>query len=76
MIAEIGLPFKTIPFTQPRRIQGIAKNNFYTLYDLAMLHANLSIAAAAGGLPDLPGARERLRRHNIVHKLLFGITFQ
>jgi polyisoprenyl-phosphate glycosyltransferase len=37
MIAEIGLPFKTIPFSQPRRIRGITSNNFYTLYDLAML---------------------------------------
>jgi glycosyltransferase involved in cell wall biosynthesis len=37
MIAEIGLPHKTIPFHQPRRKRGITKNNFYTLYDLAML---------------------------------------
>lgn len=37
MIAEIGLPYVTIPFTQPRRHQGITKNNFYTLYDMAML---------------------------------------
>jgi polyisoprenyl-phosphate glycosyltransferase len=37
MIAEIGLPHITIPFTQPRRERGITKNNFYTLYDMAML---------------------------------------
>jgi glycosyltransferase involved in cell wall biosynthesis len=37
MIAEIGLPYKTIPFNQPDRKRGITKNNFYTLYDLAML---------------------------------------
>jgi glycosyltransferase involved in cell wall biosynthesis len=37
MIAEIGLPCKTIPFNQPRRKRGISKNNFYTLYDIAML---------------------------------------
>ena len=37
MISEIGLPHATIPFTQPRRKRGITKNNFYTLYDLAML---------------------------------------
>ena len=37
MIAEIGLPHTTIPFTQPRRKRGITKNNFYTLYDMAML---------------------------------------
>jgi glycosyltransferase involved in cell wall biosynthesis len=37
MIAEIGLPHKTIPFHQPRRQRGITKNNFYSLYDMAML---------------------------------------
>src|SRR5688500_7015250 len=37
MIAEIGLPHFEIEYEQPRRRQGITKNNFYTLYDLAML---------------------------------------
>jgi glycosyltransferase involved in cell wall biosynthesis len=37
MIAEIGLPYYTLQFTQPRRLRGITKNNFYTLYDMAML---------------------------------------
>jgi len=37
MIAEIGLPHAEIYFTQPRRIRGVTKNNFYTLYDMAML---------------------------------------
>jgi hypothetical protein len=37
MIAEIGLPYKAIPFDQPVRKRGITKNNFYSLYDTAML---------------------------------------
>jgi glycosyltransferase involved in cell wall biosynthesis len=37
MIAEIGLPHKLIPYDQPVRLRGITKNNFYTLYDMAML---------------------------------------
>ncbi len=37
MIAEIGLPYKELPFNQPRRAKGITKNNWYTLYDMAML---------------------------------------
>src|ERR1035438_10251305 len=37
VIAEIGLPYKVIPFHQPRRKRGITKNNFYSLYDMAML---------------------------------------
>jgi glycosyltransferase involved in cell wall biosynthesis len=37
LIAEIGLPIDTVEFTQPKRTRGITKNNFYTLYDMAML---------------------------------------
>ena len=37
MIAEIGLPHAELPFHQPLRKRGITKNNFYSLYDLAML---------------------------------------
>lgn len=37
MIAEIGLPYVTIPYDQPLRKRGITKNNFYTLLDLALL---------------------------------------
>lgn len=37
MIADIGFPIARIEFSQPRRKRGISKNNFYTLYDIAML---------------------------------------
>jgi glycosyltransferase involved in cell wall biosynthesis len=37
MIAEIGLPHAKIYFDQPLRKRGITKNNFYSLYDMAML---------------------------------------
>lgn len=37
LIADIGFPAAKIEFTQPRRKHGITKNNFYTLYDMAML---------------------------------------
>lgn len=37
MIAEIGMPHFEIPYHQPVRKRGITKNNFYSLYDLAML---------------------------------------
>ena len=37
MIAEIGLPYTLIPYDQPLRKRGITKNNFYTLFDLALL---------------------------------------
>jgi glycosyltransferase involved in cell wall biosynthesis len=37
MIAELGLPIAKVPYTQMRRERGTTKNNFYALYDLAML---------------------------------------
>jgi glycosyltransferase involved in cell wall biosynthesis len=37
MIADLGYPRAEIPFLQPRRERGLTKNNFYTLYDTAML---------------------------------------
>lgn len=50
LIAELGYPRVEIPFEQPRRIRGVTKNNFYTLYDLAMLgitsHSKLPLRLA------------------------------
>jgi polyisoprenyl-phosphate glycosyltransferase len=37
MIAEAGFAHFDIPYHQPKRKHGITKNNFFTLYDLAML---------------------------------------
>ncbi len=37
LLCEIGYPIATVPFKQPRRKRGISSNNFYTLYDIAML---------------------------------------
>ncbi len=37
MVAEIGLPHVKLFYNQKRRLRGVTKNNFYTLYDLAML---------------------------------------
>jgi glycosyltransferase involved in cell wall biosynthesis len=37
LIADIGFESYKIPYRQPKRKRGITKNNFYTLYDLAML---------------------------------------
>jgi len=43
MIAEVGFEPAKLYYNQKRRSRGITKNNFYTLYDLAMLSiTNLS----------------------------------
>ncbi len=50
-IAEIGFERAEIKFTKPGRIHGITKNNFYTLYDIAMLgitnHSKVPLRLAA-----------------------------
>lgn len=37
IVAELGYKRKEIPYTQPKRKAGKSKNNWYTLYDAAML---------------------------------------
>jgi glycosyltransferase involved in cell wall biosynthesis len=37
MIAEVGYKVSKIQYSQPVRTRGVTKNNFYTLYDIAML---------------------------------------
>jgi glycosyltransferase involved in cell wall biosynthesis len=37
LIADIGFESFKIPYKQPTRKRGFTKNNFYTLYDIAML---------------------------------------
>lgn len=50
LIAELGIEYAAIPFEQPKRVRGITKNNFYTLYDMAMLgitsHSKIPIRLA------------------------------
>jgi glycosyltransferase involved in cell wall biosynthesis len=56
LIVEIGLPYVTIPYDQPLRKRGVTKNNFYTLFDMALLgmtsHSKvpLRVATIAGFL--------------------------
>ena len=80
MIAEIGLPYYTLTFDQPRRVRGITKNNFYTLYDMAMLGiTNLSkvplrlvvfLGFATGVLSVLAGFAY------LTYKLIFWANFE
>lgn len=53
LLCEIGFPIATVPFKQPRRARGITKNNFYTLYDIAMLgitnHSKMPLRLMAMG---------------------------
>lgn len=37
LVADMGYRHTEVPYTQPTRKRGITKNNFYSLYDMAML---------------------------------------
>jgi len=51
LICDIGFAIKTISYIQPVRKRGFTKNNFYTLYDMAMLgitnHSKIPLRLAA-----------------------------
>ncbi len=53
LITDFGFDFATVPYEQPLRKRGLTKNNFFTLYDLAMLglttHSKLPLRLATIG---------------------------
>jgi len=80
MIAEIGLPHKTIPYDQPVRKRGITKNNFYTLYDMAMLgitnHSKVPLRLAVFAGCGIGLASFLMAFGYLIYKLLFWNNFQ
>lgn len=78
-ISEIGLPIVQIPYHQPARKRGITKNNFFTLYDLAMLGITnfskvpLRLAAMLGFATALLSLLVAIGY--LVYKLLFWQNF-
>lgn len=74
MVAEIGFPHVEVPYTQPARTRGITKNNFYSLYDLAMLgitsHSKLPIRIATMGGFALSALSLLVALIYLVYKLL------
>jgi glycosyltransferase involved in cell wall biosynthesis len=79
MIAETGFRHTSISYNQKRRERGVTKNNFYSLYDLAMLGiTNLSkvplrfatfVGFACAGVSVLLGL------FYLIYKLLFWNNF-
>ncbi len=80
LVFEIGYDIKTIEYTQPARMRGITKNNFFTLYDMAMLgisnHSKipLRIATLSGFL--LSAACFFVALVYFVYKLMFWDKFE
>jgi glycosyltransferase involved in cell wall biosynthesis len=80
IIAELGFPRVELPYHQPARTRGITANNFYTLYDMAMLGiTNLSkvplrMAVFAGFGGAMISVLTSLAY--LVYKLLFWRSFE
>jgi glycosyltransferase involved in cell wall biosynthesis len=79
LISDIGFPIARIEYTQPTRKRGRTKNNFYSLYDMAMLgitnHSKvpLRLAAMLGFLVASFSALFALGY--LVYKLIFWNSF-
>jgi hypothetical protein len=79
LISEIGLPVKELIYRQPNRKGGVTKNNFYTLYDLAMLgitsHSKvpLRLATMAGFITSILSLVVGMAY--LIYKLLFWQQF-
>ncbi|WP_095056686.1 glycosyltransferase family 2 protein [Pseudomonas sp. Irchel s3f7] len=80
LLCEIGFPIATVPFKQPRRQRGITKNNFYTLYDIAMLgitnHSKVPLRLMVMGGALLAGLSLLAAFCFLIAKLVFWNSFQ
>ena len=80
LLCEIGFPIATVSFKQPRRQRGITKNNFYTLYDIAMLgitnHSKIPLRLMAMSGFLLAFLSLMVALFFLVAKLLFWNSFQ
>ena len=79
IICDFGFPVAQIPFVQPSRKRGFTKNNFYLLYDLAMLGVTsfskvpLRLATMAGFAASFFSFLAGLAY--LIYKLLFWQSF-
>ncbi len=79
IVAELGFKRKEIPYEQPQRRAGVTKNNFYRLYDAAMLSftsytkVGLRMATFFGALTG--GASFLVAVAYLVMKLLYWDRF-
>lgn len=80
LICELGYKRALVPFTQPARKRGFTKNNFYTLYDMAMLgvtnHSKVPLRLATFSGFCLGAVSFVIGLFYLVYKLLFWNEFQ
>ena len=80
LICDLGYDQALIPFHQPARKRGFTKNNFYTLYDLAMLgitnHSKVPLRLATFSGFCISALCFLVGLVYLVYKLLFWQQFQ
>ena len=80
LISEVGFEKAIVNFTQPTRKRGRTKNNFYTLYDMAMLgivkHSKvpLRLATVTGFILSVISVTIAL--FYLIYKLIFWTSFE
>lgn len=79
LVSEVGFEAVQVPYNQPRRKRGITKNNFYTLYDIAMLgitsHSRVPLRIATMAGFALSGISLGVSLLYLVLKVLFWSEF-
>lgn len=79
LVSELGFEVAEIEFNQPQRKRGITKNNFYTLYDIAMLgitsHSKVPLRMAVFAGFFLSATSLMMAFFYLILKLLFWNSF-
>jgi len=79
LVSEIGFKRAEIEYIQDKRKHGVTKNNFFTLYDMAMTgfvnHSKLPLRLAAFCGFCLAGASLTIALAYFIYKLLYWDTF-
>ncbi len=80
LICDLGYQRALVPFTQPRRTRGLTKNNFYTLWDMAMLgltnHSKVPLRLAVFAGCGVAAVSFAVALIYLLYKLLFWSNFQ
>ncbi len=79
LVSELGFDVAEVEFNQPQRARGITKNNFYTLYDIAMLgitsHSKVPLRMAVFAGFCLSALSLMMAFLYLIFKLLFWNSF-
>jgi glycosyltransferase involved in cell wall biosynthesis len=80
LICDLGYERALLPFTQPARKRGFSKNNFYILWDMAMLgitnHSKVPLRFAVFGGFGIGAFSFLVAFAYLLYKLLFWSEFQ